>query len=148
MLRSSLAILAGLLAGVTVAWLVELPATLMFPLPARMDPFDKVAMKKYMDSLPTLAQASGIIAWTAAAFAGAWLAARIARSSAWLHGLVTGVLFLAPAVLTILVFPHPLWLAIIGVLAPPFTACIGATLAAHMSLVASQVTTPEMKGPS
>jgi hypothetical protein len=131
MRRTLLAIFARLLVGVTVAWLVELPGTLMYPLPPDMNPFDKEAMKEYMAALPTLVQASGVIAWTAGAFTGAWLSLLIARRAFLAHGLIIGVLFLAPAVVMIVSFPHPGWLAIIAVIAPPVAGCFGAILAAR-----------------
>lgn len=131
MLRSFLAIFAGLLLGVTVVWLVELPGMLMYPPPPGFDLSDKEAMTKYVATLPPLVKSIGVIAWTAGAFAGAWLAATIARRGRMLHGLVIGLFFLVMDLAMILTIPHPLWLAILGVIAPPTAACLGALLAAR-----------------
>jgi len=133
MLRSFLAILAGLVLGVTVVWLVELPATLMCPLPAGIDQHDMEAMKKYVATLPAPVLAWGVIAWTAGALAGAWLAARIARRAPLIHGLVIGLFFLAMDLSMIFVIPHPLWLALVGIIAPLVSALVGALLAARMA---------------
>jgi hypothetical protein len=133
MLRSLLAIFAGLVLGVTVVWLVELPAMLMYPLPPGIDPSDKDAMQKYVATLPTLVVAWGVIAWTAGSLAGAWLAARIAGRGLLLHGLVIGLCFLAMDVAMILFIPHPLWLAVLGFIAPLASALLGAWLAARMA---------------
>jgi len=131
MLRSLLALFAGLVLGVTVVWIIELPAMLMYPLPAGLDPYDKPAMKEYVATLPVAVQACGVLAWTAGSFAGAWLAARLARRAFLVHGLVIGLFFLATDTVMIFAIAHPLWLAVLGIIAPPAAAFFGASLAAR-----------------
>jgi hypothetical protein len=133
MLRSILAILLGILAGSFTVYLIELPGMIMYAPPPGSDMSDSEAMKKHLASLPTVALAGVGLAWTIGPLVGAWLAAFIARRAFLVHGLVVGAIFLVMDLIMLNMIPHPIWLAAVGILAPPISAWLGASLAARMS---------------
>jgi hypothetical protein len=132
MLRSILAILLGLLAGMLTVFLIELPGMIMYAPPPGTES-DSEAMKKHLASLPTVALAGVGLAWTVGPLVGAWLAAFIARRALLVHGLIIGAIFLAMDLLMLSMIPHPIWLAGVGIVAPLLSAWLGATLAARIS---------------
>jgi hypothetical protein len=139
--RSILAIIVGIIIGGFVALLIEIPGMLMHRFPPGTDLSDVEAMKRHMASAPTAALVGIAIAWSAAPLAGAWIAGLIARRAFFLHGLIIGGFFLAADVLNIRAFPHPGWLSVIGIVAPPLAAWLGATLAGRM--VGGKTSTPQ-----
>jgi hypothetical protein len=133
MLRSILAIFLGVLVGGIVVGLIEIPGYFIHPAPPGLDMKDAAALKRHFEKAPLAALAGVGVAWAVGPFVGAWLAALIARRAFLIHGLIVGAIFVFLDVVNLLSFPHPLWLAIIGVLAPPISSYFGATLAARMT---------------
>src|SRR5262245_29908719 len=141
MWRSILAIIAGIIVGGFVAFLIEIPGMLMHRLPPGTDLNDVEAIKRHMANAPTAALAGIAIAWIAAPLAGPWIAGLIARRAFFVHGVIIGGFFLAADVLNIRAFPHPGWLSIVGIVAPLLAAGLGASLAARM--VGGKSSTPQ-----
>ena len=127
--RSVLAILAGaIVAGVLIA-LVEATSSAVYPLPPGFDLHDHEAMRQHIHSLPIGAFLFVLAAWAIGAFAGSWVAARIATRARLGHGLAVGALFLLAGVLTMLSIPHPWWMWVGGILALAGCSYLGARLA-------------------
>jgi uncharacterized protein YacL len=61
---------------------------------------------------------------------GGWVTARMAYRSPITHGLVLGAIFLAAAVVNLLLIPHPVWFWVVGVAVFLPTAYLGARLGA------------------
>jgi hypothetical protein len=131
MIRSILAIVAGFLIGGIVVALIELPGMFLHPLPPGIDPKDQAAMQAHYARAPTSALICVGIAWAAGPLVGSFLACWIARRALLVHGLVIGIIFLAADLAMISSFPHPAWLAIVGVIAPIAMCLAGSWLASR-----------------
>src|SRR3989337_3838750 len=94
-LRTFLAVLAGLSVGYVIITVFETVSTLVCPLPPGVDPTDEEALRAIVDLIPAGAFVFIIAGWGVGAFAGSWLAGRIATRYKSAHGLVVTVL-LAP----------------------------------------------------
>lgn len=132
MWRSFLGVMAGFLVGGVVAFLIELPGMILYPLPPGTDMSNMEAIKSHMASAPLWAIAGVAIAWTIAPLVGAWLAVIIARRAPVVHGLILGALYFLADMSNVLSFPHPTWLVAIGAIAPFVSGWLGASLAARL----------------
>jgi uncharacterized protein YacL len=133
MVRSIVAVIAGVLVGGIVVGIVELPGMFFHPLPPEIKLSDAEALKNHAAKAPFAAQLCVALAWTLGPFVGSWLTAHVARKHFLAHGLIVGIIFLAADVFNLQSFPHPLWLSIVGVLAPLISSWLGATIGARTS---------------
>src|SRR4030095_11529323 len=118
LLRSTLGIAAGIVIGVFVVALLEVPGWLLHPVPPEVDSNDAEALKAHAAKAPFSAQLCVALAWTAGALVGSFLAAAIARWAWFAHGMIIASVFLAFVVMTLRALPHPAWLTLVGVFAP------------------------------
>jgi uncharacterized protein YacL len=131
MWRSILGIIAGIVVGGITVGLIEIPGYFIHPPPPGLDMRDTGAMKSHFAKAPLPALLGVGIAWTIGPLVGAWLTALIAGRAFLLHGLIIGVVFSLLDLMNIVSFPHPIWLAIVGVVAPLLSSYVGASLAAR-----------------
>jgi hypothetical protein len=123
--------IAGVLAGVVVAWLTimlaEFASAPLHPTPAGFDMRDPAAMAAFVATLPVAALLLVLCGWVLGALAGGYVAVRIARRTwpAWVVGIVIEIGVIANAVM----IPHPTWMTVAGVLLPLPAAWLGARLA-------------------
>jgi hypothetical protein len=129
MWRSIFAVLAGILAGGALVFLIEIPGMLIHPLPPGTNLSDREALKQHMAEAPPAAQVLVAVAWTLGPLVGSWLAASIARQARLVHAVLVGMFFLAADMINIRSLPHPLWLNVVGVIAPIVASWIGGWLA-------------------
>jgi hypothetical protein len=127
MLRSILGIVAGFVVGAVVVGLIEAAGLLFHPLPPGIDLSDNKALREHLAKAPPIAMVPVGIAWFVGPLVGSWLAAIIAGRGG--PALAIGVLFLAADITNLISFPHPLWLVIVGFLAPLAAAWMGASCA-------------------
>jgi hypothetical protein len=130
-LRSILAVFAGIVvAGVAVV-IVEMAGHAVFPIAAGTDFSSPDAIGKAIASgaIPTGAFAALVAAWGFGAFAGALAAAACASRAKLTHGMVFGGLFLLVTLFNLLMIPHPVWVWVLGLAAIPPAAYLGAWLA-------------------
>jgi len=132
MWRSILGIVAGFFVGGIVAFLIELPGMIWYPLPPGTDMSNMEAIKSHMANAPLWAIAGVAIAWTIAPLVAAWIAAVIARRAPIIHGMIIGGLFFLADMANVLSFSHPTWLVAIGAIVPFVSGWLGASLAARM----------------
>src|SRR6476469_9656446 len=78
MWRSMLGVALGFFVGGIVAFLIELPGMILYPLPPGTDMSNMEAIKSHMAGAPLWAIAGVAIAWTIAPLVAAWLAVVIA----------------------------------------------------------------------
>ncbi len=109
MVRSILAVVAGVAVASLVIWLLELAATVVYPPPPGLDFSDASAVRAAMEKIPFVALVCVLAAQTIGTFSGAWLAASIARSSQGQCALVVGVLVMLAGIGNMLMIPHPVW---------------------------------------
>jgi len=116
-LRTFLAVLAGLIVGYVIITVFETVSTLVYPLPPGVDPMDIEALRAIVDLIPAGAFVFIIAGWGVGAFAGSWLAGRIATRYKSAHGLVVTVLLTLGGLFTLLTIPHPGWVWVVGLAA-------------------------------
>jgi hypothetical protein len=115
MLRKIGATLAGIVLAVAVFVVVQLVGNALDPPPPHAESFGDA-----MRNGP---------AWIAAALAGSWLAARLARS-VW-PAVVLGALVACGVVANMLTIPHPLWMWITSIVLVALVTLGGAALGAR-----------------
>ena len=66
-----------------------------------------------------------LIAWSAAAFAGPWVARRIAGNAPAWPSLTVALLFLALCIYNLVVVPTPIWMIVSAVILVPTATWLG-----------------------
>ncbi len=118
--RSVLAVIAGLVAamffivGTEVVWAVVYP-----PAPG-VDLHDIEACKAHIAQLPADAFVIAAAGWGLAVFAGSWAATRLGPGRHPAHGNVVGSILLFAAVANMLMLPCPVWFWVLNLVT--FTA--------------------------
>ncbi len=124
--RMILGIVAGVVVGGLVVFVVEGAGHAMFPPPAGTDLSDPEAMKTLIASLPAGAIVMVLLGWFLGALAGAVTAKAIAKRdlAAW----IVGCLFIALTASNFIYIPHPAWMMAAGVALPLLAAWIATRL--------------------
>ena len=126
MILSFLAVIAGVVFGAFVVWVIDLPGSYLHPLPPGAMPNDREALIAHIGRAPLAAKLLVALAWGIGPMAGGWLAACIARRAYLVHGLIVGCIFLVMNAATLVYIPLPLWLSAACLVLPPLTSCTGA----------------------
>lgn len=127
MLRTILAIITGIIAGMVVIALVETLGHMVFPPPEGVNLKDPEALKSIMHTIPLGAKLSVLIAWGLGVFAGASLARRFSEGASFASWVV-GAVLLAFAGVTMVQIPHPIWM-VIGAFVVTLAGIMGANAA-------------------
>jgi hypothetical protein len=130
-LRSALAVLAGVAVAAIVVAIVEAISSQVYRAPPGLNLADPAAMREFIRGLPAGAFVFVLAGWALGTLTGAWTAARLADRSPLVHGNIIGTLLLGTGVANMLMLPHPAWMWVLGVIA--FVACgyAGGRLAAR-----------------
>lgn len=119
--------------GVVVAWLAivlsQFAGAAAYPPPPGLDVTDPAQLASFIQAAPPMAMALVLGGWVLGALAGGWTAARISRRYPRIAALLVGALVLAGVIANAMLIPHPLWMALAGVLLPLPAAWLGARLA-------------------
>lgn len=120
--RMILGIVAGVVVGGLVVFLVESAGHAMFPPPVGTDLSNPEAMKTLIVSLPAGGIVMLLLGWFLGALAGAVTAKVIAKRemAAW----IVGVIFVALTASNFIYIPHPVWMMAAGVALPLLAAWI------------------------
>ena len=113
-LRSVLAIFAGLFVGFLAVLGGEMIGHHAYPPPSGMDIHNAESLSEAMKAMPGGAFVAVLLSWAVGTFAGAWVTARIAAVGKLWHGLVIGGTFLAAGLANMLMIPHPGWVMVVG----------------------------------
>lgn len=132
MWRSILAVITGTVVAGIVVGIIEIPGYFFHPLPPGFDPANSEALKEHMAKAPLAALVGIGIAWTIGPLVGSWIAAWVAGRAFLVHALIVATIFVLLDLVNIVSFPHPAWLAAIGVVAPLISGYYGARLAARI----------------
>lgn len=108
-LRSILAVLAGLVVAGILISIIEAVGHTLYPLPPGIDPSDREAISGIMQNAPAGALIFVLLAWDIGNLAGSWVAARLAGRNPMPHAIIVGALLLAGAIYTMIIIPHPAW---------------------------------------
>ncbi|WP_049805181.1 hypothetical protein [Stigmatella aurantiaca] len=114
MLKLIFSIIGGMLIAFALVFATDALFHSMSSSPAPADTNDREAMQAYLASQPSGALLAVLVGWAVAAFAGAALAARLGGRGPWPGWVVAGLFFLA-TVFNFLIFPHPAWMVLAGI---------------------------------
>lgn len=129
MIRTTLAVLLGLVVALATMLLLEYLGMSLFPLPPGIDLDNENDLARLVASA-TMGKKLWVLAgWVLAAFIGGWVAARVSRRHRTGAALAVGVLIVCGVGLNALLLPHPAWMTVVGVLLPLPIAWCAARLA-------------------
>ena len=126
MLRTILAVLAGLVVAWITISLFEFASMHAFPPPPGVDVRDPQQLAALVSQMPVAALALVLAGWVVGAMDGGLVSTLIAKRR--VPAIVVGVMVMLGAFLMMVMVPHPLWMAIAGVLLPLPAALFGAWL--------------------
>ncbi|TYT25255.1 hypothetical protein FZO89_02645 [Luteimonas viscosa] len=129
MVRSTLAVLLGLLVALAAMLLLEYLGMSLFPLPPGIDLDNEQDLARLVASASIGKKLWVLAGWTVAALAGGWVAARTSRRHRTGAALWVGALIVAGVLLNAALLPHPAWMIVAGVLLPMPVAWFAARLA-------------------
>lgn len=124
MLKSIGGVIAGVLAGAMIIFVVEAVGHMIFPPPAGANVGDPEQLKSIIGQIPVGAKVAVIVAWFAGILGGGVVSLLIAARWAPVAWVVAATLF-AMAGITMLQIPHPWWMvagAVIATLAGGYGA--------------------------
>ena len=125
--------LLGIVVGAVVMWLVvagiQFASHVIYPPPAGLDPMQTADMERILAASPVGALALVVVAWTLGAFAGGWVAARIARHPRVAAMLVALGVMAGVAGMIAALPHHPMWMSVLGLVLPIPAALFAAKLA-------------------
>ena len=124
MLKTVSALVAGVLLAVAVVILVQFVGHQLYPAADRIGMTDREAMAQQVAALPLGALLAVPLSWFAGSLCGGVLASIIDRTRPVIAAGGVAAFILFAAVYTLVVFPHPWWLAATGVTIIPFGAWI------------------------
>lgn len=136
MLRTILGLIAGLVVMFVVIMGTEYLGHQIYPPPPGLDPTNPAheqAFLQFIATMPVGAKAILVSAWTLGAFAGGFVAAKIARHPRAAAVLIALVV-MSGVVGMILAVPHPSWLTAAGLLLPIPAALLAARIARPRSV--------------
>ena len=131
-LRSTLAVIAGFVVASMLMMLVEfLNGQVLHPELGRAAAgmTDREAIRALLSAAPVTAFLVVLAGWMLGAFAGGWVAARLAPRATLRHGLVLGVILTLAGIANNLMIPPPLWFWVAGLVVFVPAAYAGASLA-------------------
>ena len=126
-LRLALALVAGIAAALFTIMLIETVGHRLYPPPV-LDYSDTAALRAYVAGLPIGAKLIVLSAWLAGTVDGVFVAGLVNRARFGLCAAVIGALVLAATLANLAMIPHPLWLALAGVIGIPLCAWMTARL--------------------
>lgn len=109
LVRSVLAVLAGLMAAFIAIMVVQQLSAMLYPWPAGADPTDPAVLKAFISTLPPGAFLIVLLGYLLGALSGGYLAARLAPSRRSLHAGIIAVLLLVASIMNLTAIPHPTW---------------------------------------
>ncbi|KRG67898.1 hypothetical protein ABB29_15285 [Pseudoxanthomonas dokdonensis] len=129
MLRSILAILAGVVAAFALMFVLQLIGLRLFPLPPGSVLDNEVDLARLVAQSSPGQKTWVVLEWALASFAGGWVAARLGRDYRRGSALVVGVVITVGVLMNASVLPQPLWMSALGLLLPVPLAWCGWRLA-------------------
>lgn len=139
MMRAVGAIIAGLIAGFVVMFLVAMIGGAVFPTPIRVDTSDPGQIIEAFAAVPLGAKMFVLFSWFAGAFTGGAVA-KFISGERWCAWVVAG-LFTLYVLSNVFILPMETWMQIVAVVAP----VLGGWLAGHVRGRARPV---EQEGPA
>ena len=133
MARNILAGIVGVVLAGSIVMIVEMIGHTVNPPPPDLDFKDVDAMRTYVATLPAAAFLWVIAAWALGSFGGTLAACRIGNAKPLTYASVIGGLILAGTAYNLVTIPHPLWVAILGIIGIVAGAWLGMQLGSTRS---------------
>lgn len=118
----------GMVASAVLVMIVQAVGSSLFPLPEGFDPMAPDPLR-----LPFAVVAVVAVAWSLGPLLGGLVSTLVAGSSSPVPAFIVGILLLAADVANLVAIPSPVWLWVVGVVAPLPFAWLG--FAAALSIV-------------
>jgi hypothetical protein len=131
-IRLALALVGGMAAAFITLALIETIGHTVYPAPVNLDYANPDALKAYVDALPLGAKLFVLAAWLVGTLDGVLVAGLINRARFGLCAAVIGAVVLAATLANLWMIPHPLWLALAGIIGIPLCAFGMARLLPHL----------------
>ncbi|PJJ97191.1 hypothetical protein CO641_09240 [Lysobacteraceae bacterium NML91-0213] len=129
MIRTLLAILAGLVVAIALMLAIEALAASLFPLPLDARIAGEEDLARLVAQAPPGKLALVLLGWCLAALTGGWVAARLSVARTGMAALAVGALIVGGVILNVMALPHPAWVIAGGLLLPVPLAWAGGLLA-------------------
>ncbi len=130
MVKRILIVVVGIFISAIVTGIIEMGiGHQIFPPPADLDITNKEMMGDYISNLNTGALAFVVLGWMIGPLVGSFVANKILPEHWRKNSIAIGVALTVFGVLSMMMFPHPIWMWIIGIIAPIIMAYIGGVLA-------------------
>ena len=125
MLKNIAAGVAGVFIAMGLVWLVEMIGHSVYPPPADIDFSDAGAMRIYVASLPFGAFLFVGGAWFIGTLGGTIAACWFGNAEPRIYAMVVGGLMLLATATNLIMIPHPLWFAVLGIVGIIAAAWLG-----------------------
>ena len=125
MVRAVGGVIAGLVTATILVLAIETAGLPLFPQPVGMDALDMESVRQHSAEIHPGSFIMVLIAWSAAAFAGPWVARRIAGNAPAWPSLTVALLFLALCLYNLMVVPTPGWMIAGAVILVPLATWLG-----------------------
>ncbi len=128
MLRSVIAVIAGIIAAVVMIYAVEAVGNLIHPMPPGMDPNNHEQMEAFLQNMPVSAFLVVLFAWAMGSFTGGFVTAIINKSRTVTPAFLVSIFLLSGGIVELFSMWHPVWMMIAGI-----CLFIPATLLGHLA---------------
>ncbi len=126
--RNILAVIAAIVLGSVIVWIVEKLGQTIYPFPEDLDPSDYEAIKEYIKTAPLGAMLMVILAHFMGAFTSGIVATKIGKTNQMRLAIISGSIFTVFGIMNLLMIPGPVWFAIVDTICYVPAALIGYTL--------------------
>jgi hypothetical protein len=107
-IRSVLAVIAGMLVAFVLIALVQTIGMRVYP-PPPMQTGDIESLRAAMARIPLGALLFVILSYTVGSLAGGWVAARLAPNGKMTHAMIVAALLFGAGLMNLMTIPHPAW---------------------------------------
>jgi hypothetical protein len=116
MIKKVLIIIAGVVSGAVVIYLVEALGHTVFPPPADIDMTDPESIKTMIDNLPIGAFMFVLAAYALGSFIGGLVSMLLSPKPTLWGSLGAGIVLMIFGLMNLVMIPHPVWFVIISLL--------------------------------
>ncbi len=116
MLRNILVAVAAIVVAFIISTLIQAAGYYVFPPAIAFDPYDPHAIEQYMKSFSQALFGIVLAGYAAGSLAAGYIIGKFSTSRKTAAAVIVGAVLTLRWVASIAVFPHPLWIAIIGFL--------------------------------
>lgn len=122
MLRTTLAVLAGVVAFVVLVSLMDMFSLVFHPLPPGADQHDPVAMTAHVATAPVVSMLIVVLGWLLGTFLGSLVICLIDKQRPMVGVAILAALAEAAVIMNSMMLPHPLWMTVSGIVLIPVLA--------------------------